>query len=369
MRSSVGQAEPDLPDRPYAFFQDGVALLAEAMRGVPQRVPVFAQLHEFVAEQCDIPRREFFRRPDVMVPAMLEVQAQFGLDVASITYDVYNIEAEALGQEIRWSEGGMPDIDRNAPLVRDRDDLHRIHTPDFDSVLCCRRVLEMHTLFRRLTGIEPTLSFCAPFTLATNLRGIEQFLLDIHTDPDFAQALLDRLTAEVLAPWIHYQKGRFPGATRLSGVDATASVPIVSMPVLRDWVVPSILRLRETVGPEVWVANWAGERYLKHPEEMLELKLAVGSGALWGQDPDVDALGPVFYKDYAARHAVPLILGIGAAFLAGSDPAAVAERVRRYVEVGSRGGRFALYLCNLGASTPPENLRTAVEAAHASPIP
>jgi hypothetical protein len=71
------------------------------MQGVPQRVLVFVQLHEFVAEQCDIPRRELFRRPDVMVPDMLKVQAQFGLDVASITYDVYNIEAEALGQEIR----------------------------------------------------------------------------------------------------------------------------------------------------------------------------------------------------------------------------------------------------------------------------
>ena len=105
---------------------------------------------------------------------------------------------------------------------------------------------------------------------------------------------------------------------------------------------PSILRLRETLVPEVGVANWAGERYLKHPEEMLELKLAVGPGALWGQDPDVDALGPVFYKDYAARHAVPLILGVGAAFLARSAPAVVAERVRRYLEVGSRGRRFAL---------------------------
>ena len=368
MPSSARQVESELRDRPYAFFQDGVALLAEAMRGVPPRVPVFAQLHEFVAEQCGIPREEFFRRPDVMVPAMLEVQAQFGLNVASITYDVYNIEAEALGQPIRWIEGGMPDIDRSAPLVRDRDDLRRIHTPDFDSVPCCRRVVEMHTLFRRLTGIEPSLSFCAPFTLATSLRGIERFLLDIHTDPGFARALLEGLTDEVLTPWIRYQKRLFPGATRLSGVDATASVPIVSMPVLRDWVVPSILRLREAFGPEIGVANWAGERYLSRSEEMLALKLAVGPGALWGQDPDVEALGPAFYKDYARRHDVPLILGIGAAFLAESNPGAVAERVRRYVEIGSRGGRFALYLCNLGASTPAENLRAAVEAAQAAPI-
>jgi uroporphyrinogen-III decarboxylase len=87
-----------------------------------------------------------------------------------------------------------------------------------------------------------------------------------------------------------------------------------------------------------------------------------------GQDPDVEALGPAFYKQYALRHGVPLILGAGAAFLATAGPEAVADRVRRYVEVGGRGGRFALYLCNLGASTPPENVRAAVDTAHAGAV-
>ena len=115
----------------------------------------------------------------------------------------------------------------------------------------------------------------------------------------------------------------------------------------------------------MFVANWVGEQLIERPEEMLDLKLLVGPGSLLGQDPDVEALGPERYKAYAVRHDVPLILGVGAGFLAGARPEAVAERVRRYVEVGARGGRFALYLCNLGASTPPENLRAAVEAAHA----
>jgi hypothetical protein len=114
----------------------------------------------------------------------------------------------------------------------------------------------------------------------------------------------------------------------------------------------------------VFVANWVGEQLLERPEEMLDLKLLVGPGSLLGQDPDVEALGPEFYKAYAVRHAVPLILGVGAGFLARARPGTVAERVRRYIEVGAQGGRFALYLCNLGASTPPENLRAAVEAAH-----
>lgn len=355
----------DVAGGAYAAFRAGAALMAAAMSGMPARVPVVAQMHEFVAAQCAIPRREFFTRPDLLVTATLEVQARFGLDVAAVTYDVYNIEAEALGQRIRWSEAGMPDIDRDVPLVRHRDDLLRIRTPDFDAQPACRRVLAMHALFRRLTGIEPGLSFCAPFTLATNLRGIEQFLVDIYTDPVFARDLLARITDEVLGPWIIYQTRHFPNSTKISGVDATASPPIVNLPLLRDWVAPPILRLREQCGTGVSVANWVGERYLERPEDMLDLKLRVGPGSLLGQDPDVEALGPDFYKAYANRQDVPLILGVGAAFLAQARPAAVAERVGHYVKTGARGGRFALYLCNLAADTPAENVQAAVDAAHA----
>jgi len=137
----------------------------------------------------------------------------------------------------------------------------------------------------------------------------------------------------------------------------------VNLRILQEWVAPYILRLRELCGPEVCVPNWVGERYLKQPEEMLALKLRVAPDFLEGQDPDVEALGPEFYKAYAKAHDVPLVLGVGAAFTALSTPEQVRERVKRYVEVGGKNGRFALYLCNLGATTPPENVETAVEAA------
>ena len=59
-----------------------------------------------------------------------------------------------------------------------------------------------------------------------------------------------------------------------------------------------------------------------------------------------------------------LILGVGAAFLATSTPEEIAGRVREYCRIGARRGRFALYLCNIGPTTPPANLRAAVDAAH-----
>jgi uroporphyrinogen-III decarboxylase len=336
-----------------------------AMNGLADRVPVFAQLHEFAAEFLGIPRREFFTRPDLSVPALLQTQREFGIDVASVTFDVYNIEAEALGQALVWIDGCMPDVDRKKPLIRDRGDLARIRTPDFNTEGRFQQVIRMNALFRELTGLEPTLSFCAPFSLAANLRGIEQLLLDMFEDPEFARGLMDAITDEVLAPWILYQKHCFPGSTKISGADAIASLPIVNLPILRQWIIPSIQRLRELCGPEVYVANWTGERYLPDPTEMLELKLAIGPGVLWAQDPDIESLGPAVFKEFAITHDVPLILGVGAGFLALATPSDVEARVRKYVEVGGRGGRFALYLCNLGVTTPPANIRAAVDTAHA----
>ena len=110
--------------------------------------------------------------------------------------------------------------------------------------------------------------------------------------------------------------------------------------------------------------NWVGEKYLKNPEEMLDFKHQVCPGFVEGQDPDVAELGPALYKAYAEKKNVPLFLGIGAAFMALSSPQEVAERIRQYIEVGGKDGRFALLLCNLGATTPPENVKAAIDAVH-----
>jgi len=95
---------------------------------------------------------------------------------------------------------------------------------------------------------------------------------------------------------------------------------------------------------------------------VLDLKRRVCPGFVEGQDPDVEKLGPVFYKKYAVKYGLPLILGIGAVFLATATPAEVTQRVRHYIEEGGENGRFALYLCNLGATTPAANVRAAVAA-------
>lgn len=353
-----------MAQKEFSSFQDGVRRFETAMNGIPDRVPVCAQMHEFAMKEIGATAKDFYTNAQLLAGGTLEIQEKYGIDVPVLDYDVYNIEAEAIGQEMKYSDTDMPDVDRTRPLIRDRDDLKKIRTPDFDTQGRFAHVIEMIKIFRKLIGgeTEITLRFCAPFSLAANIRGFEPLIMDMYTDPNFARSLFDRITDELLSPWILRLKKEFPGAKSISGADAASSLPIVNLDILREWIVPYVLRLRELCGPEVYVPNWVGERHIKNPEEMLDLKRQVCPGFIEGQDPDVAELGPELYKKYSEKRDLPLLLGVGAAFLATGTPAKVAERVKYYLEAGGKNGRFALLLCNLGATTPPENVKAAVKA-------
>jgi uroporphyrinogen-III decarboxylase len=354
-----------LVQKEFQWFQKGARRFQSAMNGIPDRVPVCAQMHEFAMNEIGATAKEFYTNAQLLVTGTLETQQKYGIDVPVLDYDVYNIEAEAIGQKMIYSETDMPDVDRTRPLVRDRDDLKKIRSPDFDIQGRFAHVIEMNRLFRKLIGgdTEITLRFCAPFSLAANIRGFEQLIMDLYTDPDFVRSLFDRIVDELLIPWILRLKTEFPNAVSISGDDAAGSLPIVNPDILREWIIPYILRLRESCGSQVYVPNWVGESHLKHPEDKLDLKRQVCPGFVEGQDPDVAKLGPERYKQYAQKHNLPLLLGLGAAFLAAGTPTEVAARVRHYLEAGGKNGRFALLLCNLGATTPPENVKAAVATA------
>jgi len=351
--------------RDYTSFQVGIKRFEAAMAGIPDRVPVVTQMHEFAMKELGVSATEFYTTPEILAAGTLEIQQKYGIDVPVLDYDVYNIEAEALGQEVRYSDTDMPDVDRTKPLIRDRDDLKKIKTPNFDQDGRFPHVLETNRIFRQLIGGgEITARICAPFSLAANIRGIEQIFMDMYSDPGFVKNLFDRIVEDVLAPWVLRLKKEFPKLKNIAADDAAASLPIVSPDIIKEWIIPYVKKLRELTGHDVYMPNWVGEKYLKNPEEMLDFKYQACPGFLEGQDPDVEELGPALYKAYATKKNIPLILGVGAAFLAQRTPSEVFERVRHYIEIGGKGGRFSLLLCNLGATTPPENVKAAMDAVN-----
>ncbi len=352
--------------RKYRHFKVGDEMLSQAFtKGeTPERVPVFAQLHEFAAQRFGIGMDRFYRDPELLVRSQLDTCVEFAIDVASVDFDIYNIEAEAIGQAIVFDEANMPDVDRDVPLIAQPEDISAIHTPDFSTAGRCPDVVRIMEMTAEETGVDPSIQFCAPFSLAANIRGIETLILDMLMNPDFAAELFRRLVDDVTAPWIRHLLDLFPTATTIAGADATASVPILSPTMLEQWVMPSLDRLREATHPDLSVPNWIGEAGLREPLDLMDNKLAATQHFIEGQDPDVEQLGPEYYVAYAERHDVPLVLGVGAAFLALSKPADVFDRVKHYVEAGMQHDRFALYLCNLGATTPDDNVRAAIAAVH-----
>ena len=349
----------------YTFLQEGEKRQEDANKGIPGRVPIIAQMPEFVRKELGLGPREFYSSPELIAAGTLEIMERYGFDSPYLDFDVYNIEPEGLGMEVLWSDESLPDLNYAKPLIIDENDLEKIKTPDFDSAGRFPHVLKMYRQYEKLTGgVLPPFRCSAPFTLAANLRGASNLLMEISLKPDFIRDLLDRITEEVLVPWLLRVKKEFPNLKEIGADDAFGSLPIVSPNIMRDWVMPPILKLRKLVGPEVSVSNWVGEHYLSNPEIVLEMKKQVSPNLIKAQDPDVEKLGPTIFKEFAKKHNMNLCLGIGASFLDSATPVEVEERVKNYLQIGAQGGRMTLYLCTLSAGTSPENVRAAVKAVH-----
>lgn len=344
-------------------FQKGYVRLQKAIEGIPDCVPFTSQMHEFAMAWSGTSGSKFYTDASALVTGIVKTAEEFDFDVPGLGYDVYNIEAEALGQKLIFSERQAPAINKPLRLLREKKDLLSLKVPLPGSSGRMPFVLNTLRLYRERTGTPPTIQFCAPFSLAVLLRGYEDFMLDLYEEERaFAHDLLSFLTEEVIAPWIKVQQEEFPESTSAIGADALCSPPMVNTTFIKNFSIPYIRRLKELCTVPVSVINWWGESHVKNPIELLSLKLEVASGLIRAQDPDVAILGPEIFKEFAIENDVVLELGIGDGILNRGPEEKIRDRIQHYVHKASQGGKFILYLSSLNAETPPENIRTAVSA-------
>jgi len=331
-----------------------------------RHVIVGAQSNDHSAHLAGVPTERFFTDADAFVRVQLLVTEYYNLDTLSNFWDVYNIEAEALGQKVVYHPGGIPDTDRTRPLIGTPSDLDRLSPPDPYQSGRMPWVLQINKNYLEMAGKLERAYFTAPFSLAVNIRGYENLVADMFERPKFAHQLFKFLCDDVLSPFIETMRKEVDMPDLLmDGRDAWASPPMINLDMMDEYVVAYTKRLRNNVGGNLITrGNW-GDAKSRDPERFFSQKCQCSPGVLSVLDPDLYEVGPERVKTYARQHNVSIAAGIDATLLKDGPVEAIVERIKRYIDKMARDGRCMIHLNQIAAETSPEHVHAAVAACHA----
>ncbi len=336
-------------------------------------IAIGAQINDHSAFLFGVSPERFFTDADTFTQAQLLVTEYYKLDTLSNFWDVYNVEAEALGQKVMFFPSGLPDVDRTRPLISQPSDLDRLHPPNPDKSGRMPWIQKVNKNFLEMTGTLDRVYFTAPFSLAVNIRGYENLMEDIFLRPAFAHRLLKFLCDEVLVPHIEAMREavEMPDLF-MDGRDAWASPPLITLDMMDEYVVTYTERLRDKIDDNLITrGNW-GDAKSRDIERFFLQKTKCSPGSLSVLDPDLYEAGPERVKAYANEHNLFVTAGVDAPLLHKGPVEAIVERIKLYIDKIAKDRRCMIHLNQIPAETPPKHIHAAVAACHAFgrfPIP
>ncbi len=345
-------------------FEAGTARLEAAItgRGAPE-VPFIAQMHEFAMKVSGVPGHVFYSQAGAFVEGICTTARDYGFDTPSFIWDVYNVEAEALGVPLVLFEDMAPALDNTKPFIASEADLAGLKAPDPARDGRMPMVAEVLHLGKELTGHRPPLGFCAPFTMAAHLMTFEQLIVQIRRDPAFVHKVMDFIVDEVLVPYCDYMVRQFPDLPAFDGSDATASLPFITQEMQEEFALGPILRLQKKISIPTQVDNWWGDSFTDDRQGFWEAKLKATPGYFKIQDPDLWKVGLEEPMTFARARDKPVVLGIDNNLFQNGPEEQIRQRVHEYMEaIETAGGRGTVYFCSLSAVTPAENVEIAIDA-------
>jgi uroporphyrinogen-III decarboxylase len=359
---SAGQGGVSMAmEHPVAVLLRGAERARRGALGVADTVPVTAQMSQHSAKLSGESTLRFFSDAKTFLRCELAADLFYDLDGATIHYDLYNIEAEALGARLGWKEGEFPTVDPRSPLLRSVDDREHLRPVRPGAAGRMPYVLEINARLQDI-GLPPKVRFTGLFTLAANLVGLEELLFSIVTRPERVHRLMHILATEVVAPWITCQRERYGRKETATGSDALASPPLISVEMVREFSLQYIVELEQLVGGIRLAGLW-GEGSLREPRELLDIKTAGSPGSIQALDPDVTTLGPGFFRRYAEETGASLVMGLDANLIGSGPPAEIRSRAERFIEEAGKNGRFILFINDIPTSTPSDNVHAVVDLA------
>ena len=166
------------------------AVLAGNPPDIVPRIPILMQ---FAAEYIGSNYGAFASDHKVLVEANLRCAEDFGMDQISCISDPYR-ETSGFGAEIKFHENYVPECVR--PPLADTEDLSILTIPDPESAVRMRDRLDAVRLYRNKDqGKHSILGWVeGPGALSADLRGLQDFFMDMLEEPEWCGELLDICT-------------------------------------------------------------------------------------------------------------------------------------------------------------------------------
>jgi uroporphyrinogen-III decarboxylase len=336
------------------------------------------QIHDHAMTVARVPARKYYWDAGLLVDVHLAVCRWYGFDSTSIIPDAYNFEVEALGARMIYSDNAMPTVDVSDPLIKTPADLDRIGPLDPSKGRIPMGVEVARQFIRKAPSPLAGGFFCSPWSLLCQAMGYPRAVRALKRDKGYAQALFD--WAENQAIWPYLRAQARAGVRSSTGPDAWAAFPNLTPELVEDWVIPSAQRLAERGKRELGMTVNAGGAACDYCEEdpakfdkalmwkcwATAPKLAGMQTAFAGmgrtQDWDMTWLQEYAVSRGKAGRKLPIMASLNGRFMRDSTPSEIIAKVREWIDILGRDGGLILFIANVPADAPVENIHTAVHA-------
>ncbi len=216
------------------------------------RVPVIAQVFGHAATIAGVPLDDYVRDGETLARCQLQALRRYGYDAVFSVMDV-NVEPEAVGCVLRYPSNRYPVIQRHALSVQTNWD--GLAVPDPKQAGRMPEMLKALAILRHELGDEVLVVGCilGPFTLATQLLGMEQTLYLAIDDPARLARLIDFAT-DVL---IRFGQAQIQAGAHLPMIFEPSASPAVIPPnFFREFELPALQRLFRALSDAGAFSNW-----------------------------------------------------------------------------------------------------------------
>ena len=313
------------------------------------KIPFTPAVYEHAAKLIQRSPWDVSRDPDLLFEAHRQAYLLYHHAVVAVGIDIYNLETEAYGAIVcNPGEQGIPAI--HEPLFHSLDEALDIqpYNPAKDGRI--PMIIETgQRLKKALPDADVRIPVAGPFSIAFNLRGINEICMDMAFQPERVGQFLMKLA--------EYQTG-FCQAVVDAGLDvaffeSAASPPMLSPRLFRDVELPALKRIikiaEETVGHPV-PCIMGGDTY-----RILDDLLSTGTGFVVCNKETNQA---AFIKQALATHPhVKIRVNMESGTVACSDTERIYREIDRILEISKDHPNCLLGTGALPYETPPENVQ------------